>query len=56
MDPARLASDTFAVVIVDEFLHSAAASYERWLAHLRPSLLMGLTATPERTGGVDILH
>ena len=56
MDPAHLAPDTFAVVIVDEFHHAAAASYERWLAHLRPSLLLGLTATPERTGGEDILH
>jgi HKD family nuclease len=56
IDPAGLAPDTFAVVIVDEFHHAAAASYERWLAHLRPSLLLGLTATPERTGGEDILH
>jgi superfamily II DNA or RNA helicase len=56
MDPADLAPDTFAVVIVDEFHHAAASSYERWLAHLRPTLLLGLTATPERTGGEDILH
>ena len=56
IDPAVLALDTFAVVIVDEFHHSAAASYECWLAHLRPSMLLGLTATPERTGGEDILH
>ncbi|MCP9835450.1 MULTISPECIES: DUF3427 domain-containing protein [unclassified Cyanobium] len=56
IDPADLATDTFAVVIVDEFHHAAAPSYERWLAHLRPSLLLGLTATPERTGGEDILH
>jgi superfamily II DNA or RNA helicase len=56
LDPADLAPDTFDVVIVDEFHHAASASYERWLAHLRPSLLLGLTATPERTGGEDILH
>jgi superfamily II DNA or RNA helicase len=56
IDPAALAPDTFAVVIVDEFHHAAAASYEHWLAHLTPSLLLGLTATPERTGGEDILH
>jgi hypothetical protein len=56
IDPAVLALDTFAVVIVDEVHHSAAASYECWLAHLRPSMLLGLTATPERTGGENILH
>jgi superfamily II DNA or RNA helicase len=56
IDPADLAPDTFAVVIVDEFHHAASASYERWLRHLSPVLLLGLTATPERTGGEDILH
>ena len=56
IDPADLAPDTFAVVIVDEFHHAASASYERWLRHLAPVLLLGLTATPERTGGEDILH
>ncbi|WP_071800430.1 MULTISPECIES: DEAD/DEAH box helicase family protein [unclassified Synechococcus] len=56
MDPAGLAPGTFDVVIVDEFHHAAASSYERWLAHLAPSLLLGLTATPERSDGLDILH
>ena len=56
LDPADLAPDTFAVVIVDEFHHAASASYERWLRHLAPALLLGLTATPERTDGDDILH
>ena len=51
IDPANLAPDTFDVVIVDEFHHAASASYERWLRHLAPVLLLGLTATPERTGG-----
>jgi hypothetical protein len=32
------------------------ASYRRWLDHLRPQLLLGLTATPERADGLDILH
>ena len=56
LDPADLAPDTFDVVIVDEFHHAASANYERWLRHLEPALLLGLTATPERTGGEDILH
>ena len=55
-DRAEIPADRFAVVIVDEFHHAAAASYTRWLDHLRPSLLLGLTATPERADGLDILH
>ncbi len=56
LDPVDLAPGGFAVVIVDEFHHAAAASYGRWLDHLAPALLLGLTATPERTDGDDILH
>jgi superfamily II DNA or RNA helicase/HKD family nuclease len=55
-DLAEIPADRFAVVIVDEFHHAAASSYRRWLDHLRPQLLLGLTATPERADGLDILH
>jgi superfamily II DNA or RNA helicase len=51
-----LAPDHFDVVIVDEFHHAAAESYERLLRHVRPRILLGLTATPERTDGRSILH
>jgi superfamily II DNA or RNA helicase len=50
-----LAADHFDVVIVDEFHHAAATSYERILAHLRPRELLGLTATPERADGLSVL-
>lgn len=46
---------TFDVVIVDEFHHAAAPTYRRLLDHLRPSQLLGLTATPERADGQSIL-
>lgn len=46
----------FDVLIVDEFHHSAAPSYEALLDHLRPTHLLGLTATPERTDGLDVLR
>jgi superfamily II DNA or RNA helicase len=46
----------FDVVIVDEFHHAAAASYERLLTRLQPLELLGLTATPERSDGLSILH
>src|SRR5690606_17843873 len=45
---AQLAPDAFEVVIVDEFHHAAADSYQRLLDHVRPRVLLGLTATPER--------
>lgn len=43
-------------VVVDEFHHSAAPSYNRLLGHVQPQVLLGLTATPERTDGLDVLH
>ena len=48
--------DHFDVVIVDEFHHAAAASYEKFLRHVQPLELLGLTATPERADGLDILN
>ncbi len=51
-----LRPDHFDVVIIDEFHHAAAASYERVLDHLEPVELFGLTATPERSDGLPILH
>jgi len=55
-DTKSIDPEQFDVVIVDEFHHSAAASYEALLDHLRPRHLLGLTATPERTDGLDVLR
>jgi hypothetical protein len=44
------------VVIVDEFHHAEAATYRRLLERVRPWVLLGLTATPERTDGADGTH
>jgi superfamily II DNA or RNA helicase/HKD family nuclease len=41
--------DAYSMVIVDEVHHAAAATYRALLDHLQPTLLLGLTATPERT-------
>lgn len=49
------AADTFDYVIVDEFHHAAADSYRKVLDHFAPDFLLGLTATPERTDGADLL-
>jgi superfamily II DNA or RNA helicase len=50
----RLPTDHFEVVVVDEFHHAAARTYQRLLDHLAPIELLGLTATPERADGVDV--
>ncbi|MDZ7680025.1 MAG: DEAD/DEAH box helicase [Acidimicrobiales bacterium] len=43
------------MVIVDEFHHAAAPTYDRLLAHLQPVELLGMTATPERSDGRSVL-
>jgi superfamily II DNA or RNA helicase/HKD family nuclease len=48
--------DHFDVVIVDEFHHAAAPTYTRLLDRLQPRELLGLTATPERADGLDVLR
>ena len=51
-----LQPDQFDVVIVDEFHHAEADTYRTLLDRLSPKVLLGLTATPERADGNDILH
>ena len=46
----------FDVVIVDEFHHAAAPSYRALLEHVQPTELLGLTATPERADGLDVVR
>jgi len=43
--------ENFDVVIVDEFHHAQAATYQAFLNHFQPQELLGLTATPERADG-----
>ncbi|MGK5112018.1 DUF3427 domain-containing protein [Geodermatophilus sp. CPCC 205506] len=54
LDLAELDPSHFDMVIVDEFHHAEAATYRRLLEHLQPKVLLGLTATPERTDGADV--
>jgi HKD family nuclease len=55
-DVSHIDPTHFDVVIVDEFHHAAAPSYEAVLEHLNPIELLGLTATPERADGLDVLR
>ena len=45
----------FDYIVVDEFHHAAAATYRRLIDYFEPHFLLGLTATPERTDGGDLL-
>lgn len=48
--------DFYDYIVVDEFHHAAAHSYQKLLTHYQPKILLGLTATPERMDGKDILY
>ena len=45
----------FDYVVIDEFHHAAADSYQRVLERITPSFLLGLTATPFRGDNRDLL-
>ncbi|MCF7764266.1 MAG: DUF3427 domain-containing protein, partial [Verrucomicrobia bacterium] len=49
------APDRFDYIVIDEFHHAAAATYRNLISHFTPKFLLGLTATPERTDGGDLL-
>ena len=51
----RVPPDFYDYVVVDEFHHAAAPSYQRLLSFVRPRILLGLTATPERMDDLDVL-
>ena len=46
--------DDFDYIIVDEFHHAVANSYEKILNYFNPKFLLGLTATPERLDNKDV--
>ena len=47
--------DYYDYICVDEFHHAAANSYQELLSYYQPKILLGLTATPDRMDGKDIL-
>lgn len=47
--------DHFDAVIIDEFHHAEANTYQRLLDYVEPKYLLGLTATPERTDGKNVM-
>lgn len=49
------ARDAFDYIIVDEFHHASAPTYRKLIDHFTPAFLLGLTATPERMDGGDLM-
>ena len=52
---AKTTPDFYDYIIVDEFHHAAAPTYQKLLAYYQPCILLGLTATPERMDGKSVL-
>ncbi|MDW8802484.1 DUF3427 domain-containing protein [Clostridium sp. A1-XYC3] len=52
----KTTADFYDFIIVDEFHHAEAPSYGKLLDYYKPKILLGLTATPERMDGKNILE
>ena len=50
----KIAADAFEIIVIDEFHHAEATTYRKLLSHFQPRELLGLTATPERSDGLDV--
>lgn len=50
----RISPEQFDYVVIDEIHHGMAPTYRRLLETLKPRILLGLTATPERSDGLDV--
>ena len=51
----KTSPDFYDYIIVDEFHHAAAPTYQKLLEYYQPKILLGLTATPERMDGKSVL-
>ena len=52
---AKTSSEYYDYIIIDEFHHAAAPTYQKLLTYYKPKILLGLTATPERMDGKSVL-
>ena len=50
----RYARNAFDFIIVDEAHHGGACSYQKIIDYFSPKMLLGMTASPDRTDGFDI--
>ncbi len=52
----KTSADFYDYIIIDEFHHAAAPTYQKILTYYKPKILLGLTATPERMDNKSILE
>jgi superfamily II DNA or RNA helicase/HKD family nuclease len=50
----KLGADYWHVVIVDEAHHLPATTFDQFISSIKPAILLGLTATPERADGKSL--
>ena len=50
----KTSPDFYDYIIIDEFHHAAASSYQKLLNYYKPKIWLGLTATPERMDGKNV--
>ena len=55
-DLAKFSPTDFDYLIVDECHHAAANTYQKISTYFHPKFILGLTATPERSDGEDMLE
>ena len=48
--------DEFDYLVIDEAHHGTASTYKKILSYFKPEFTLGLTATPERADGEDLLE
>lgn len=53
LDSLNLSADYYQYVIVDEVHHIVAPTYVKLMTYFKPEILLGLTATPERTNSEE---
>lgn len=51
----KTTAEFYDYIVVDEFHHAAAPTYQKLMTYYQPKILLGLTATPERMDGKSIL-
>ena len=55
LNQIKLSENYYDFIVIDEVHHIAASGYRALINHFSPNILLGLTATPERHDGADIL-
>ena len=52
----NFSKDHFDYIVIDETHRAGASSYQRIMDYFEPAFMLGMTATPERTDGLDVFN